>query len=202
MALWLLRHGHTDWNGPPKRLQGRADPGLSMWGRADAASWGESVPEPACVVTSPARRCLETVAAAFPTSPAFVIEEERLWEMDNGVLAGLLESEAARRFPEEWARWRERPSTVRLGGGETLAEVLARFEAALDELDGAIESPRLTLVVTHGGPLRALICRAAGLPLDDVHAITVDNLATFAVERGPRGRVLKPVAVPSLALAC
>ena len=41
MGLVLMRHAHTDWNGPPARVQGQRDPGLSMVaGRTAAEALG------------------------------------------------------------------------------------------------------------------------------------------------------------------
>lgn len=89
--------------------------------------------------------------------------------------------------------------TARLGGGETVTDMAVRVFDALSELEFAIESKDLTLVVTNGGPIRTLICRTHGRSLDDFHAFGVDNLATYVV--GP-GLSLDPIAIPSLALAC
>jgi probable phosphoglycerate mutase len=193
MPLWLLRHAHTEWNGPPRRLQGRTDIGLSEEGRRAARELGSSLPRPHRVVASPARRCRETIAALFGADPPPEVFDSRLWEIDLGYFAGLTEAEAAEAYPAEWRAWLRRPSAVRPGGGETLAEMQARVLAMFDTVEAAVESPDLTLVVTHGGAIRVLDCHLSGRSLDDWHAMPIANLARYHVAGPVTGRRLVPL---------
>lgn len=201
MPLWLLRHAHTDWNGPPRRLQGRTDIGISDLGCAEAEALGRDFRRPDRIVTSPARRCLETIAAMFGERAPGTRRDGRLWEIDLGSFTGLSEDEAASRHGEAWREWLATPGRVRPGGGESLSEMQFRVAAAVAALATAIDDRGLTLVVTHGGPIRVLACAFEGLSLDQFHAIAVDNLACFAVTRRASGLRLDPaprVAAPAL----
>ena len=56
--LYLIRHGHTVWNGPPLRFQGQMDSSLSDDGRSEAIALGKRMPyQPDRIVSSPALRC-------------------------------------------------------------------------------------------------------------------------------------------------
>lgn len=188
MPLWLLRHAHTEWNGPPRRLQGRADIGLSEQGWDEAAALGRRLIVPDRIVSSPARRCRETIEVLFGRRAPAPTFDERLWEIDNGRFAGLTEAEAGMRYAREWHLWRTTPARIRPGGGETLVEMQARVAAAIGALEDAIDDERATLVVTHGGPIRVLRCFYEGRDLNQFHALRVGNLATYVVVR--RGEAL------------
>lgn len=193
MPLWLLRHAHTEWNGPPRRLQGRTDIGLSEQGHRAAAALGRHIARPDRIVASPARRCRETIEALFGQAVPPVATDTRLWEIDLGQFSGLTEAEAARDYPEEWRHWRADAANARPGGGETLAEMQARVVAAIDDLDHAIDGEPLVLVVTHGGPIRVLDCQLSARPLGDFHAMAIANLARCHVVRAGTGRRLVPI---------
>ncbi|MEX2648741.1 MAG: histidine phosphatase family protein [Alphaproteobacteria bacterium] len=190
MPLWLLRHAHTEWNGPPRRLQGRTDIGLSEQGRRAAAALGGHMARPDRIVASPARRCRETIEALFGPAVPPLAADARLWEIDLGRFSGLTEDEAAHHYPDEWRHWRTDAANARPGGGETLAEMQARVAAAIDDLDQAIDGESLVLVVTHGGPIRVFDCHLSARPLGDFHAMPIANLARYQVVRARTWRRL------------
>ena len=158
MGLVYMRHAHTDWNGPPARVQGQRDPGLSVAGRTAAKALGANMPRPDRIIRSPARRCGETVDALFGNAPPPVAEDARLWEISLGCFEGRLVEEIAREEPEAWRAWKHLPSTARPGGGETLDEVAQRVFAALAD---AFDS--LGLMKTSWSS--AMACRCASLPV-------------------------------------
>jgi probable phosphoglycerate mutase len=156
----LVRHAPTAWTAEG-RIQGRADPPLSPEGRARAAQW--RLPADLARLAaegrlgwaaSPLRRAVETAALLGGTAPRL---DPRLAERDFGVWTGRLLAEAAEAGPE--AGWAARPPA-----GESLAEVLARARAWLDDL-GTAEGPETWVAVTHGGVIRALVAAATGWDL-------------------------------------
>ncbi len=177
MPVTLMRHAHTDWNGPPRRFQGRADVPLSEAGVAEAQRIGRAMIAPAHVVSSPARRCIETLDNLFAGSVAPDRIDPRLWEIDVGRHAGRLHEEVAESDAEEMRLWRAAPSRVRLGGGETLAELQRRVVAGLRDAVGAADTDADLLIVTHGGPIRVLRCFLDRAPLDAIWEVEVGNLS-------------------------
>jgi broad specificity phosphatase PhoE len=161
---YLARHGESDWN-VTNRFQGVIDRPLTDHGRKQAQELAEELAGKAldAVYTSPLRRALDTaavVAARLGVEPAV---DAGLREIDVGGWAGLSRPEVESRFPEAFDRW--------LGGGdgweggETYEQMSARVLATVERIARAHTGGRV-LLVSHGGPIRAVHAAAAGM---DVH---------------------------------
>lgn len=187
--LYLIRHGHTTWNGPPARMQGnKGDSQLSERGRAEATALGPAMPAFDRIVSSPLTRCLQTVDCLFGRAPDAT--DPRLAEIDVGSFTGRYASEIRETEPEAWRVWRAMADDGRIGGdGETIAELQQRFLAGVrDVLAGIVDGERV-LVATHGGCLRTLIFHAEGRPLSDFHATKVENLTLFEATQSAQGNL-------------
>jgi broad specificity phosphatase PhoE len=190
--LILARHGETDWN-RENRFQGRADPPLNELGRRQSAKLAEALTGEtiARVYTSPLRRASETAAIVAGRLGLEVEPVEPLAEIDVGAWSGLTRDEVAARFPDEYARWRER-SPHGFENGETYEQLTARVVPAIHEV--AKRHPAETLlVVTHGGPSRVIQAYAAGIDYAEARRreTVLANCAVcrFAVENGDIRRI-------------
>ena len=165
-TVWLARHGESDWNAA-KRFQGRSDRPLTPLGRQQAkalASELASSSSLSVIYTSPLRRALETAAVVGEQLGLEPVPDDDLREVDVGSWTGLSRAEVEARYPDAFERWLD-------GGegwddGESYAEMSARVLAALVRISGSHPGHEL-LVVSHGGPIRAIQAAAAGM---DVHA--------------------------------
>jgi probable phosphoglycerate mutase len=172
--ILLARHGETDDNVPPARVQGRRDVPLNDRGRDQArrlaaAAAGE---RPRTLWASPLARARETaeiVGAELGLAPRL---DERLVESDRGAWEGRLLDDVRRDDPELWAAWRRAGADFRFPGGESLAEHLERVSAALDEI--AADGGR-ALVICHGGTIRCAFARSHPNGLDAFHELEVPN---------------------------
>ena len=177
--ILLARHGETDDNAPPRRVQGRLDPALNERGVEQARSLAREVAERyeiAALWVSHQRRALETaaiVAEAIGLEPRV---DERLAEADWGDWQGRLVEDIEREEPDRWAGFRESDPSFRFPGGESLAEHLERTAAALDEIAAG---PLPALVVCHGGTIRAALART--------HP---DGIAGIGTRRIPNGALI------------
>ena len=185
-TVYLARHGESDWNAE-NRFQGRSDRALTERGRGQAEALAEALASTPLdgVYASPLRRALETaeiVAARQGLDPVPVAD---LSEIDVGGWAGLSRAEVETRFPERFQRW--------LGGGEgwadgeTYERMAARVLSAV-RLIAEKHPDGNVLVVTHGGPMRAIHAVAHGM---DLHAYRLQHrvepnarLSAVAVEDG------------------
>jgi len=158
--ILLARHGQSDWNAT-RRWQGHADRPLTEKGREQARALAERLRhvELDAVNSSDLRRAADTAAAVSNE----VIELPALREVDVGSWSGLTRAEAEERFPDGVARWRE--GFPGWDDGESYEEMTRRVLAAVLEIARRHEGGRV-LVVSHGGPIRALHAAALGL---DVH---------------------------------
>lgn len=175
-TLHLLRHGAPE------------QPGLFL-GRTDGAPAAEGID--ACVrqvadieveqlIASDLQRCAraaEAVGAARTLPP---ILDPRWRELDfgtwEGQAAGALAPEALGRF---WAD----PDLHPPPGGERWSSLAARVSDAIDAL-----APKDTLVVTHGGAMRAALHHLCGFDLRQLWAFDLPYAALLSlrIRRGDR----------------
>ncbi|HZD25299.1 MAG TPA: histidine phosphatase family protein [Alphaproteobacteria bacterium] len=178
--LYLIRHGHTVWNGPPHRIQGQMQSDLSEAGRAATRALGRQLSLPDRIISSPAERCLQTVDCLFGREPDAL--EPRLLEINLGWFCGLLATEVEERDPDAWYGWRHTPARLRPGDGETLEELQARVVQAMQEIVAGTRPDERLFIATHGGCLRTLICYDRDAPLDIYPDIAMENLTLLRFE--------------------
>jgi broad specificity phosphatase PhoE len=148
-TLVLVRHGETDWN-RERRVQGQTDVPLNETGRSQALALsaelnGRSF---AAVYSSDLVRAYETATILAEPRSLVVTPVPALREKHFGSWEGLTDAEVLRRFPHALAGpW---------GDAETPGEVSTRVVAAVSEIVAA-HTGEAVLVVTHGGPIRALL---------------------------------------------
>ena len=177
MTILLARHGETDDNIEPIRIQGRRDTPLNDTGRAQAAELAERVAGEGIASLwssrlSRARETAEIVGARLGLEP---VVDERLAEGDRGELEGRYWRDVAREDPELFAAWRRADETFRFPGGESLREQMDRTLAALADVRAA--GPLPALVVAHGGSIRVVRCSEDPRGLDAFHDWEVPNVA-------------------------
>ena len=158
-TILLVRHGETDWN-VQRRVQGHSDTPLNATGRAQAEELARTLEgEPIdAVYSSDLERATATAAIVAKRLGLDVKLEPALREKHFGTWEGLTDTEVFERFPEaQPGRW---------GDGETSEEMSERVIRAIERIAGHHPDGR-ALVVTHDGPVRALL-RACGEPGDFV----------------------------------
>ena len=179
--ILLARHGETDDNVPPARVQGWRDTRLNERGRDQARALAEAVAEEglAAVYSSHLRRAMETaeiVGAALGLEPRV---DERFAESKRGAWEGRLIGEIAREEPELWAGWRAAGESFRFPGGESLAEHADRVAAGLAEVS---RGPLPALVVCHGGTIRCAFARRRAGGFEAFHELDVPNASPLRLE--------------------
>lgn len=179
--LLLVRHGETDANAEG-RTQGRRDVPLNVLGRRQAEALAGTLQryEPCALYSSPASRARDT-AAPLASALGFEVQvDERLAELDQGVLDGLNREELRRDHADFLRRWREEdPAVVRMPDGESMADAQTRMVAALVDV-AAVHPDATVVVVSHNLALRAALCHALGVPLSAFRRFRHD-LASLAV---------------------
>jgi broad specificity phosphatase PhoE len=164
-TILIARHGESDWN-RERRWQGYADRPLTNRGREQARVLAARLAhiELNAVYSSDLRRARDTAAVVAENQGLEVQAVPELREVDVGSWSGLTRAEAEERFPEGYARW-----TSGFPGwddGETYEAMTRRVLKTVQSIAGDHDRGRV-LVVSHGGPIRAI--HAAALDLD-VHA--------------------------------
>lgn len=165
----LVRHGETAWNGE-RRLQGRQDIALSSTGLEQARGLSSAIDAvgPDRVVVSGLRRTAETarVWGREPDAYDSGLDEAHLGEWEGRYSADLRAHD-----PAGYAAWRS--GLVTPPGGESFAQLTRRVVESLfaATADCAAAGGDALVVVTHGGPVRALLAELVGLdPARAVHS--------------------------------
>jgi broad specificity phosphatase PhoE len=181
VSIWLARHGETTWN-MAGRYQGRMESALSALGVRQGMAlaghfFGElqaGRPVPARIVSSPMLRCLATANFSADRLGVAIETDARLIEIAHGTWDGRYRDDLGREDPERYLAWRAAPDSVTFDGGESLADVLVRWQSFASDL--ARES-RHTLVVTHDAVVRCALVDLTGRPLADFWNVRVENAA-------------------------
>lgn len=181
--ILLARHGETDHNVPPQRVQGWIDIPLNQRGREQARELAEAVRDRAVTAVyashlSRARETGEIVAEALGLDLAV---DERLAESNRGSWEGRLIEEIERDEPALWAAWMRGGEEFRFPGGESLREHADRVAEALAEIGrGTLPA----LVVCHGGTIRCAFALQHPRGLDAFHELDVPNAQPMELSPG------------------
>jgi alpha-ribazole phosphatase len=164
MEIYLIRHTAVQ---APGICYGHYDVPLADTFAAEAAQLRPKLPPPPYrVFSSPAKRCL-ALAEAVATA---ITPDERLREMNFGAWENRLWTELP---PAETTPWMADYVTLAPPSGETFGAVQLRAAAFLTELTATtVEEP--TLVFTHGGTIRALVCYCLEIPLRNAFQLQID----------------------------
>lgn len=176
--ILLARHGETDDNAPPQRVQGSIDTPLNDRGREQARALAEELRDAdlRAIVTSHLARARETAAIVggeLGLEPAI---DPRLAESFRGGWEGRLLQDIERDEPQAFAAWRAGGAAFRFPGGESLGEHQARVLAALADL---ATGPTPALAVTHGGSIRVALAASRPDGLGAFFTIRVPNAGVF-----------------------
>jgi broad specificity phosphatase PhoE len=176
-GVLLARHGETNDNREPIRVQGFTDTPLNELGRRQAAELAERLSSAgiASLWASDLSRAQETAAivgARIGLQPRL---DPRLREANRGEWEGRRFIDIQRDEPARYAAWRRAGEAFRFPGGESLREQLDRVSAALEEIHRLGELP--ALAVCHGGSIRVMLCARDPRGLDAFHEFEVPNVA-------------------------
>jgi uncharacterized phosphatase len=168
-TILLVRHGETDWN-LHRRLQGHSDTPLNDRGREQALALaselaGEQID---AVYSSDLVRAHETARIVAEHHGLDVTAIDDLRERHFGTWEGLSDDEIHERFPEA--------ASGAWGDGETREAMARRVFDALQRIAETHPGGRV-LVVSHGGPLRAVLrhCGVDGVErIDNCHVVRVE----------------------------
>ena len=176
-GVLLVRHGETDDNREPIRVQGFTDTPHNDTGRHQAAELAERVAELGIRSLwssdlSRARDTAEIVGRRIGREPTL---DARLREACRGRWEGRRFIDIAREEPDLYAAWLRAGEQFRFPGGESLLEQQERVLASLTEIHSRGALP--ALVVCHGGSIRVMLCLRDPRGLDAFHDFKVPTVA-------------------------
>jgi len=187
LRLLLVRHGEVLSNRELRYVGSRdeplADSGHEQAGRLAAAL--ATLPL-AAVYSSPLARTRATAEriAAARSQPLPLRLEARLREQSFGEWEGLTRAEVLARDAERLLGWEADLGTAP-PGGESLAAVQARALDLVGELVRSHAGEWIALI-SHVGPIKALLCAALGTPLATARRMFLDPGTLSVVDWGER----------------
>lgn len=184
VRLFLVRHGEVDAN-IDLRYLGRRDDPLNATGRAQADRLADAFADLPVdgVLASPLARAADTALAIATACSLDVALDHRLIELDFGHWEGLTRQQvlAGGHATEELlARWEADPGCP-VPGGESLIDVRDRVVDLADELLAQRPGSSLALV-THMGPIKALLCAGLDVPFQTTRRMFLDPATVTVVD--------------------
>lgn len=175
-VIHLLRHGETE-GGP--RYRGSTDEALSphgweqMWAAVGEGCWNR-------IVASPLARCA-AFAQALAERRGIPLEiDARLREMHFGAWEGRTAVDIMAEDADALTRFWQNPAANPPPDGEPLADFQARVIDAWREIVRASAGQRV-LLVSHGGPIRVVLCDIKRHPIERLLELEVAHAALLAL---------------------
>ncbi len=194
VALWLVRHGETQWS-KAGRHTGRTDVRLTAHGERQAVNLRAvlAAVHPVLVLCSPLERARATARLAELSVDAI---DDDLAEWDYGDFEGRTAAEIRAEVPD-WTLW-----THGVPNGETAAEVGARADRVLRRAAESLGRGAVVLIA-HGHICRVIGARWIGLPVSAGGHLTLATAAPSLLSRQysipviDRWNIPNPVATSS-----
>jgi broad specificity phosphatase PhoE len=166
MPFYIIRHGQKEpgkYFNPVLRHQ---DPPLSNRGNEEAMKLSSIFSNSviSAIYVSSYKRTLQTIEPLSRELGLTPIIDERLSELDNGLLDDMNEQEFEKLFPEEWNAYKSRTADFRFPGGETGQEACARIGSFLEEKRETDRGKNI-MIVSHDGLIRIGMCYILGVPV-------------------------------------
>jgi alpha-ribazole phosphatase len=163
LALWLVRHGQTEFS-RENRFCGSIDPPLSDVGLRMAEALGEAHGKTGweAIYCSPSQRARQTVAPLAKRAGLEPMLDEGLREISYGDWEGMKHEEAKAKFPDAYAYWAQDTASRATPGGETAFMVASRAAPVLERIRREHPQGRV-LVVSHKATVRILVCALLGM---------------------------------------
>ena len=191
----MVRHGQSEAN-LARRFAGHTNVSLTDLGQKQAEQAAEFLRDyPIDVIyASDLQRAMKTAEPTAAIHGLEIIANRELREIDAGNWEMVSYDTLLSERYDEYILWRTDIGHAHPSGGES---VLALSERVTDELDRLLERHRgeCIAIFSHYTPIRAMLCRIAGLPFEKMQEQTpVENgsvsVATLDDEGGWRIRVL------------
>ncbi len=166
MTVYIIRHAEKEKG--EFRVPGlpHQDQPLSQKGREEAHKlWSYLCDKQiSAIYVSRYQRTGQTIEYAAQQLGITPVVDDRLNELDSGVLDPMSDKEIQEKYPEFWEAYTERTADFRFPGGETGEEACRRIADFLEEKRQAHPGENIVFV-THEGLMRQLMCYIVDIPV-------------------------------------
>ena len=192
MLLYLIRHGHTDWN-RERRVMGRDPIPLNEQGRETVRRLASALENEkiSIIYTSTVGRAMETARILSETWDCEIIEEPRLNESPYERWIGKTYKELE--DDPEFQRYVRKPTEANFSTEEGMVDIQRR---GLDAIGRIVSENRAQKVaaVSHSDVIKPIVAHYLEMNLDAMHRMGIANasatLINFREAAPPRVRYL------------
>src|SRR5574339_932534 len=154
-TFYIIRHADKEKGDFFNPLLRHQDQPISQKGREESFKWwpylcGKNI---SAIYVSGYQRTGQTIEHVAKQLGVDPMIDERLNEIDNGLLDNISEQEVQERYPDFWKVYRERSADFRFPGGETGEEACRRIYGFLEEKRQTHPNENIVFV-THEGLIR------------------------------------------------
>lgn len=183
--FYLVRHGQTLWN-VERKYQGQSDVPLTKIGKLQAEQVADKLKDKdiKAIYASDLSRTVHTAREIAKHHNLEVINDKDIRELSLGVWEGLTFNEVNERWSKEFREWQEKPFEIKPPEGETLTDLYNRTGRFMMRAAKAHPKEKI-IVVTHAGPIRAILAQILNLKRDFFWKFKISNTSvTELVYRG------------------
>jgi probable phosphoglycerate mutase len=180
--ICMVRHGETAWNAEG-RVQGQLDIPLNDVGRAQARATAEVLASHdfSAIYCSDLMRVRQTCEPSAKKLALPVTYLPELRERHYGMFETLTYTEVREKFPEQYARFRDKDPDFDFEGGETLRGFNDRSLKVVADIIGRHAGEQI-LVFTHGGVLEMVYRHARAVGLSSARDFEIPNAGINWIE--------------------
>jgi len=185
--ICMVRHGETAWNAEG-RVQGQLDIPLNEVGRAQARATAEVLAghDFSAIYSSDLLRVRQTAEPTARRLALPVALDAALRERHYGMFESLTYVEVRERFPEQYARFRDKDPDFDFEGGESLRGFADRSLLVVKALIERHAGEQI-VVFTHGGVLEMVYRHAKAAGLSSPRDFEIPNAGINWIEVTPAG---------------
>ncbi len=180
----IIRHGESEANGAGF-FAGHLDIELSQRGKTQAEATAKYIFENYSVdkiYSSDLKRAYDTAKPVSDITGLKIVSTKELREIFAGDWQGLCFDELQSRYADGYRVWLENIGQAICPHGETVQELAERIWQEILKI-AKDNDGKTVVVVTHATPLRTLICRWKGLPIENMKEISwVSNASVTEVD--------------------
>ena len=188
MRCYIVRHADKEWGGYYNPRLRHQDEPISQKGHEGAQKLVDFFAQRpvSTIYVSGYQRTLQTAEYVAQQLQLIPVIDERLNEMDNGLIEGLTDEQIQITYPDVWQAFRARSADFRFPGGETGAEAQARIMGFLQDKRHQQAEDDI-LVFSHDGLIRTLMCAIFQLPVYARWNFQIDfcGITEIAAQPGP-----------------
>ncbi len=178
--LILIRHGETDYN-LHRRYCGFSNPPLNDKGRQQAKILATKLEGVRIdkIYSSDLKRASETAQIIFRNSPIEKVADFR--EVNFGLFEGLKYEQIIEKYPKLYGNWIDILPKIKIPKGEGLKDLSKRVKKRLFSILSRHKDKTIALI-THGGPIRVILCDALKKDLKAFWQIEQESAALNIIE--------------------